>query len=169
VKLAAHVRKAVSEGIRPDMAERGRPLFSIGAVSRMLDTSAATIRTWENRYALVIPQRSGGGQRLYSREQVEQLRFVKSEMAEGRRPSEAHRLLAERMADGGDPGSGRLRVLLAENRFEAAEVLRRLLGSDTVAELPRDASVVFVDTGDTDFEELTGQLRDSGIKVRQLG
>jgi hypothetical protein len=73
------------------------------------------------------------------------------------------------MADGGDPGSGRLRVLLAENRFEAAEVLRRLLGSDTVAELPRDASVVFVDTGDTDFEELTGQLRDSGIKVRQLG
>jgi DNA-binding transcriptional MerR regulator len=157
------------EGIGASMAERGRPLFSIGAVSRMLDTSAATIRTWENRYALVIPQRSAGGQRLYSREQIDQLRFVKSEMAEGRRPSEAHRLLAERIANGAAPGPSRLRVLLAENRLEATDVLRRLLGSDTVEELPGAAAVVFVDAGDTDFEELTGQLRDSGVKVRQLG
>ncbi len=148
------------------MAERGRPLFSIGAVSRMLDTSAATIRTWENRYALVIPQRSAGGQRLYSREQVEQLRFIKSKMADGRRPSEAHRLLAERIADGAAP---RLRVLLAENRFDAADVLRRLLGQEAADALPDEAAVVFVDTGDADFEELTGQLRDSGVKVRQLG
>ena len=157
------------EGTAANMAERGRPLFSIGAVSRMLDTSAATIRTWENRYALVIPQRSAGGQRLYSREQVDQLRFVKSEMAEGRRPSEAHRLLAERIADGAAPGRSRLRVLLAENRFDATDVLRRLLGSDTVEQLPGAAAVVFVDAGDTEFEELTGQLRDSGVKVRQLG
>jgi len=156
------------EGIGANMAERGRPLFSIGAVSRMVDTSAATIRTWENRYSLVIPQRSAGGQRLYSREQVDQLRFVKSEMAEGRRPSEAHRLLAERIANGPVPSRGRLRVLLAENRFGATDVLRRLLGNDTVAELPDAATVVFVDAGDTDFEELTGQLRDSGVKVRQL-
>jgi DNA-binding transcriptional MerR regulator len=156
------------EGIGANMAERGRPLFSIGAVSRMLDTSAATIRTWENRYALVIPQRSPGGQRLYSREQVDQLRFVKSEMAEGRRPSEAHRLLAEQIANGAGPGRSRLRVLLAENHFDATDVLRRLLGSDTLEQLPNAAAVVFVDAGDTDFEELTGQLRDSGVKVRQL-
>jgi DNA-binding transcriptional MerR regulator len=157
------------EGIRANMAERGRPLFSIGAVSRMVDTSAATIRTWENRYSLVIPQRSAGGQRLYSREQVDQLRFVKSEMAEGSRPSEAHRLLAERLASGSSPGRGGLRVLLAESRGGASDVLRSLLGTDTVAELPDAAAVVFVDAGDTDFEELTGQLRDSGVKVRQLG
>ena len=56
------------------MAERTVPLFSIGAVARMLDLSAATIRTWETRYGYVVPQRSKGGQRLYSRDQVDQLR-----------------------------------------------------------------------------------------------
>jgi DNA-binding transcriptional MerR regulator len=75
------------------MAERSVPLFSIGAVARMLELSAATIRTWETRYGDIVPQRSGGGQRLYSREQVDHLRFVKDEVAAGRRPAEAHRLL----------------------------------------------------------------------------
>ena len=79
------------------MAERSVPLFSIGAVARMLDLSAATIRTWETRYGDVVPQRSDGGQRLYSRDQVDQLRFVRNEVAGGRRPGEAHRLLAERV------------------------------------------------------------------------
>ena len=45
------------------MADRTVPLFSIGAVARMLDLSAATIRTWETRYGDVVPQRSQGGQR----------------------------------------------------------------------------------------------------------
>jgi len=72
------------------MAEGTVPLFSIGAVARMLDVSAATIRTWEALYGDVVPQRSEGGQRLYSRDQVEQLRFVKNEVARGRRHGEAH-------------------------------------------------------------------------------
>src|ERR1700761_6827566 len=54
----------MNEGYRRQMAERGRPLFSIGAVARMLDLSAATIRTWETRDGLITPQRAGGGTRL---------------------------------------------------------------------------------------------------------
>lgn len=73
-----------------------RPLFGIGAVARALALPAATLRTWEARYGLVVPRRSSGGQRLYSREQVEQLRFVRDEVAGGSRPAQAHRLLAER-------------------------------------------------------------------------
>ena len=98
------------------MAERGLPLFSIGAVARMLDLSAATIRTWETRYGLVVPERSEGGQRLYSRDQVDQLRFVKEHVDIGRRPAEAHRLLSERVARGDAFGGTKLRVLLAESR-----------------------------------------------------
>ena len=112
------------------MAERTVPLFSIGAVARMLDLSAATIRTWETRYGFVVPQRSGGGQRLYSRDQVDQLRFVKDEVDAGRRPGEAHRLLAERVERGDSFGGTKLRVLVAESRVGASSGLKELLGTD---------------------------------------
>jgi len=168
----------VNAGYRRQMAERGRPLFSIGAVARMLDLSPATIRTWETRYALITPQRSEGGQRLYSRDQVEQLRFVKSEIDAGRRPGEAHRLLQERIVRGDSFGGTRLRVLLAESRLGAAHVLRELLGNDgfevLVAGDPREAAetyeelspaVVVIDTDDADFDELADRLRAAGTKV----
>src|SRR4051794_16158448 len=93
----------------------------------MLDLAPATIRTWEARYGHVVPQRSGGGQRLYSREQVDQLQFVKDQVAAGHRPAAAHRLLAER---GDDFSREPPRVLLAESRLGAADSLRRLVGTD---------------------------------------
>jgi DNA-binding transcriptional MerR regulator len=168
----------VNAGYRREMAERGRPLFSIGAVARMLDLSAATIRTWETRYALITPQRSEGGQRLYSRDQVEQLRFVKDQLATGRRPGEAHRLLSERVARGDSFGGTRLRVLLAESRLGAARVLRELLGVEgfevLLAADPEKAAqaydelspaIVVIDTDDVDFDELSDRLRAAGTKI----
>jgi DNA-binding transcriptional MerR regulator len=160
------------------MAERTVPLFSIGAVARMLDLSAATIRTWETRYRFVVPQRSGGGQRLYSRDQVDQLRFVKDEVHAGRRPGEAHRLLAERVNRGDSFGGTRLRVLVADGRSGASALLRELLGTDAfevlLASDPASAArafdelapaVVVVDVEDRDFEELAERIRTAGVKV----
>ena len=159
-------------------AERAEPIFSIGAVSRMLELSAATIRTWETRYGLVVPERSRGGQRLYSRDKVDQLRFVRDQVAAGRRPGEAHRLLRERIARGDSFGGTRLRVLLAESSVGAVGVLRELLGGDTFEVLLADdaatakrlydelaPSVVVVDTDDLDFESLADALRTAGVKV----
>jgi DNA-binding transcriptional MerR regulator len=147
----------------------------------MVDLAPATIRTWESRYSLVVPTRSHGGQRLYSRDQVDQLRFVKDEVARGRRPGEAHRLLGERIGRGDSFGGPRLRVLLAESRLGAADVLRELLGSDAfevlLASDARRAKAVFdelsptvvvIDTGDEDFDDLTERLRDAGVKVLPL-
>lgn len=160
------------------MAERTVPLFSIGAVARMLDLSAATIRTWETRYGYVVPQRSGGGQRLYSRDQVGQLRFVKDEVDAGRRPGEAHRLLAERVARGDSFGGTRLRVLVAESRIGASTVLKELFGTDAfevlLASDPAAAeqafdelapTVVVVDVEDGQFERLAERIRSAGVKV----
>jgi len=42
------------------------PLYSIGAVARMLDVAPSTLRGWEKRYRVVAPGRSKGAQRLYS-------------------------------------------------------------------------------------------------------
>jgi DNA-binding transcriptional MerR regulator len=117
---------------------RGSPIYSIGAVARMLAVPVATIRNWEDRYGLVTPQRTAGGQRIYSRTEVEQLRFVKAQIDSGLQPSEAHRLLAERATRGGDqPSRGdrlsdapRLLVLLAERDPFAAELSEYFLRTE---------------------------------------
>ena len=75
-------------------------LYSIGAIARMTHVPVATLRTWEDRYGLVIAARSAGGQRRYSRGQLEQLMFVAEQVRDGLSPGDAHRLLAERGAGG---------------------------------------------------------------------
>lgn len=103
----------------------GRAVYSISAVARMIGVPVATIRTWENRYRLVIPDRSAGGHRLYRRDQVEQLRFVRACVANGATAADAHRLLAERDEHGPPVAaradtSGRPVILLAERDPYAA-------------------------------------------------
>jgi len=112
-----------------------QPVYSISAVARMVGVPGATLRTWEERYALVVPDRNAGGHRLFSRGQVEQLRFVKMRMAEGMSAADAHRLLAERMgtglpvvAAGGHPP--RLLILLAERDPYAAELQEYFLKTE---------------------------------------
>src|SRR5215216_641205 len=82
----------------PDEFSADRGVYSIGAVARMLEIPAATIRNWEERYATIVPQRSPGGHRLYSREQVEQLRFIAAQVDRGLSAADAHRLLSEQSA-----------------------------------------------------------------------
>jgi DNA-binding transcriptional MerR regulator len=76
-----------------------RALFSIGTVSRMLGVSVGTLRAWEQRYGLVQPERSPGGQRLFSREQVEYLRVIKEQLDAGLTPADAHRVLSEQLGE----------------------------------------------------------------------
>jgi DNA-binding transcriptional MerR regulator len=118
------------------MEEQGsRPVYSISAVARMLGVPVATLRTWEERYAGVVPDRNPSGHRLFSRGQVEQLRFVKMRMAEGMSAADAHRLLAERIdtglpvaVPGGHPP--RLLILLAEHDPYAAELQEYFLKTE---------------------------------------
>lgn len=79
------------------------PIYSISAVQRMVAVPAATLRNWEERYGLIRPERSRGGHRLYTRDQVEQLGFLAAQLERGLHAAEAHRLLAERLA-GRDAG-----------------------------------------------------------------
>ena len=108
--------------------EGSRGVYSIGAVARMLDLPVATIRNWEERYGVIHPERSQGGHRLYSRDPVEQLRFVAMGMSRGLSAADAHRLLADASAGGrpatrDEPHAGRRPlVLLAERDRVAADL-----------------------------------------------
>lgn len=109
------------------MSER-RPLYTIGSVARMVGVPAATIRTWEERYGVLQPERTAGGHRLYSRDQVEQIRFVAKQIERGVQPGPAHRLLEEGLAHGQSQqarrrsSEARLLIMLAERDRYAAEL-----------------------------------------------
>ena len=112
-----------------------RPIYSISAVARMVGVPVATLRTWEERYALVVPDRNASGHRLFSRGQVEQLQFLTMRMAEGMSAADAHRLLAERMGTGlpvaaADGHPPRLLILLAEHDPYAAELQEYFLKTE---------------------------------------
>ena len=137
------------------------PIYSIGAVERMLNIPSATIRNWEERYGLVKPQRSDGGHRLYTRAQVEQLRFVMEGLDRGLQPAEAHRLLGEQLERGSGYRSAderkqapRLLILLAERDPYAAEFAEFFLQTEGYE------VVLALDTDDAarKFEQLLPQL-----------
>jgi CheY-like chemotaxis protein len=137
-----------------------RPLYSIGAVARMLGIAPATLRTWQERYGLPVPERSPGGHRLYARNQVEQLRFVKAQVDSGMSSADAHRLLAERLTAGllplGDPetSSTRLLILLAEHDPHAAGLADYFLRTEGY----EVAAVMDAEDATRKFEELAPSL-----------
>ncbi|MGN6795894.1 MAG: MerR family transcriptional regulator [Streptosporangiaceae bacterium] len=111
-------------------------MYSISAVARMLDIPVATLRTWEDRYQQVVPVRNDSGHRIFTRYQVEQLKFVRAHMSEGVSAADAHRVLAE-MTDSGSTltiaraePSPQLLILLAESDPYAAEFAEYFLKTE---------------------------------------
>ncbi len=116
------------------VSEQG--LYSIGALARMLGLSPTTLRSWEDRYGVVVPERSAGSQRLYSRDQLDQLRFVCQQMARGLSAADAHRALADRLAGDNPRFAGdreepaERRILLVERDPYAADLAEYFLRTE---------------------------------------
>jgi CheY-like chemotaxis protein len=147
-------------GTSPDPIEQpdadhsaSRPVYSIGAVARMLGVEPATLRAWEDRYRVISPARSRGSQRLYSRDQVEHLRFVLRSMEDGSSAADAHRLLAEQLGEPTDVGVPRrdvvMLILLAERDRFAAELCEYFLRTEgyevSLAATPAEAERSFTE------------------------
>jgi len=58
-------------------------IYNLKAVMLEVGLSAATLRAWERRYGLLKPQRSPGGHRLYSRQDIEMLKWLVERQNEG--------------------------------------------------------------------------------------
>ena len=119
----------------------GAGVYSIGAVVKMTGIPAQTLRAWESRYGQIVPARSAGGQRLYSRDQVDELCFVRDQLDQGLQPADAHRLLISQVHGGiGERHTQEapLTILLAERDSFAADFTEYFLRTEGYA-----ARVVF--------------------------
>jgi DNA-binding transcriptional MerR regulator len=75
-------------------------MYRIGTAARLSGVDAMTIRNWERRYKVLAVSRGPGGQRVYSMEDIDRLRWLKSQLESGLSASEAHDLLRRHIASG---------------------------------------------------------------------
>ena len=114
-----------------------QPVYSIGAAAKIVDVPTATLRAWEERYGIVKPKRSEGSQRLYSRNQLEQLKFIKAQIEAGVSAADAHRLLGRQLTGGRTPAAApepsreaKPLILLVERDSYVAEFAEYLLRTE---------------------------------------
>lgn len=69
-------------------------MYNIKAAAKILDMPKVTIRSWETRYNAITPARTESGHRLYSEQNLEDLKWLKIQVQEnGIKISEAVKLL----------------------------------------------------------------------------
>lgn len=82
------------------------PAFNLKVVLKETGIAADTLRAWERRYGLPMPQRTEGGHRLYSERDIHIIKWLMARQAEGLSISRAVDLWNEQLAAGSDPLAG---------------------------------------------------------------
>ena len=79
------------------------PAFNLKVVLQETGIAADTLRAWERRYGIPMPQRTAGGHRLYSQYDIETIKWLMGRQSEGLSISRAVDLWNEHNASGADP------------------------------------------------------------------
>lgn len=79
------------------------PAFNLKVVLKETGLAADTLRAWERRYGLPMPQRSAGGHRLYSQRDIETIKWLMKRQEEGLSISRAVDMWNEQIGSGTDP------------------------------------------------------------------
>lgn len=79
------------------------PAFNLKVVLNETGIAADTLRAWERRYGLPMPQRTAGGHRLYSQRDIETIKWLMKRQEDGLSISRAVDLWNEQIASGTDP------------------------------------------------------------------
>ena len=69
------------------------PSLNIAALSRRTGVAPDTLRKWEQRYGVLRPDRTPGGQRRYSERDVARVEWLRDRLRDGYRIGEAARIL----------------------------------------------------------------------------
>jgi MerR family transcriptional regulator, light-induced transcriptional regulator len=121
------------------MAEAGH--LRIGELSRRTGTSVDLLRAWEKRYGLLEPDRSDGGFRLYSDEDIGRVHAMQAHLADGLAAAEAARRALE--IGGPEAGGGNL---IEQSRRELADALAGFAEGRANAVLDRLLGALSLDT-----------------------
>jgi DNA-binding transcriptional MerR regulator len=79
------------------------PRYNLGVVIRETGIKPDTLRAWERRYGLPVPQRTQGGHRLYSEYDIETIKWLIGRQKEGMRISNIVKHWQKMINDGIDP------------------------------------------------------------------
>jgi DNA-binding transcriptional MerR regulator len=79
------------------------PFFNLKAVVQQTGLKPDTLRAWERRYGLPQPRRSGGGHRLYSRRDIDTVKWLMARQQEGLSIKRAVDLWQQIEGEGRDP------------------------------------------------------------------
>jgi methanogenic corrinoid protein MtbC1 len=107
--------------------ETERGALNIAALSHRTGVATDTLRKWEQRYGILAPMRTRGGQRRYTERDVERVEWLKARLAQGYRIGEAAALLGrddEGVAH--TPEDHRRMILDAVDRADAKVLARAL-------------------------------------------
>jgi DNA-binding transcriptional MerR regulator len=120
---------------------RGR--LRIGELSKRAGVSPELLRAWERRYALVDPERSEGGLRLYSDLDAERVELMRKHLAEGLAAAEAAELAKQAVAAGESQTAAVDLLALGD---ELAQALDRFDEARAQAVFDRAVAAVTVET-----------------------
>jgi CheY-like chemotaxis protein len=103
-------------------------VYSIQAVAETTGVTQTTLRHWEKAYKLVVPTRTPGGHRLYSRDDVDRIKWLKRKIDDdGLQTGAAHILLRRELDKVGmvaeaAESHGAILILVAEKDPITAEL-----------------------------------------------
>ncbi|MDQ3004962.1 MAG: MerR family transcriptional regulator, partial [Chloroflexota bacterium] len=79
------------------------PAYNLKVVLKETGLAADTLRAWERRYGLPVPQRTAGGHRLYSQRDIETIKWLINRQADGLSISRAVDMYNDLLTSGSDP------------------------------------------------------------------
>ncbi len=94
------------------------PTLNIAALTRRTGVPPDTIRKWEQRYGVLRPERTPGGQRRYTELDVARVEWLKARIEEGFRIGEAAALLGTAQVEVGGMGGLRAAIVAATRRSD---------------------------------------------------
>src|SRR4051812_9775174 len=112
-----------------------KKLYKIGEVCRIADVQPYVLRYWETEFPALAPNKSGGGQRLYTQREIDVIMRIKQLLySEGFTIAGAKKKLGEEVAGRTDEVSGlssqvssdATRKALLEVRRELSAILQML-------------------------------------------